>query len=136
MVAFVVDGSVALAATLPDERSVRSASLLDRAAIEGVIAPVVWPLEVANGLLQAQRRGRITEEFRVKRLRDFARLPVLIDPETQRLGWTVISRLASDHGLTVYDASYLELALRSRLPLATFDKALAAAARRERVAVL
>jgi predicted nucleic acid-binding protein len=133
---FVIDGSVALAGTLPDERSSRSTELLNRVAEQSASAPPIWPFEVANGLLQAFRRGRISDAYRVQRLREFSRLPIVIDPADHQLAWTGISRLAASHGLTVYDASYLELAIRSSLPLATLDRALAAAARHEHVAVL
>ena len=136
MVAFVLDGSVTLAAIMPDEDSPRAYALLDRVIAETATAPSVWPLEIANGLLLAVRRGRISDEFRLRRLSEVALFPVTVDPEGLRLAWSTISRLAAQHRLTAYDASYLELALRSGLPLATLDFALAAAARRVSVEVL
>lgn len=136
MPGLVLDGSAALAAVLPTEQSPHALAILDRVAAESALVPVIWPTEVANGLLQAERRGRLTEEFRLRRLGDFSRLPVVVDFDSHHLAWSDTSRLAAQHELTVYDASYLELALRLRLPLATLDKALAAAASRERVPVL
>ena len=136
MPAFVLDGSIALAAALPDERTSKALLLLERAADEEAAAPAIWPLEVANGLLQAQRKGRITEEFRRQRLADMSRLPVVIDGEGTKFAWSETSRLAAHHRLTTYGAAYLELAIRRGLPLATFDADLAAAAARESVSVL
>lgn len=136
MPAFVLDGSIALAAALPDEQNSKALLLLERAADEQAAAPAIWPLEVANGLLQAQRRGRISDEFRRQRLADLSRLPVVIDDEGVKLAWSETSRLAGQHNLTTYDAAYLELAIRRGLPLATFDSDLAAAAVRESVSLL
>ena len=131
MAAFVLDCSVTLAASLPDEANAKASAVIERVAEERAVAPMVWPLEVANGFLQAQRRRRISEEYRLERLAEIARLRVAIDLEGKSLAWTTISRLAAAHQLTAYDAAYLELAIRLRLPLATFDDALIAAARRE-----
>ena len=104
--------------------------------MERATAPAIWPLEVANGLLQAERRGRITEAFRKQRLVDLGLLRVILDDETSRHAWQETSDLALRHGLSAYDAAYLELALRRALPLATLDKSLARAAERENVTVL
>ncbi len=133
---FVLDGSVALAAVLPDEAAGRAEALLLRSVQEGAWAPSIWPFEVANALLMAQRRGRVTEAFRLQTLGDLRRLPVRIDGEGTAFAWSDVSRLAASHGLTVYDASYLELALRLGLPLATLDQRLASAAQRETIETL
>jgi predicted nucleic acid-binding protein len=74
-------------------------------------------LEVGNALLTAQRRQRITREQRLKALRALADLPIETDPETSERAWREILQLANDHGLTLYDAAYLELAVRFDLPL-------------------
>lgn len=136
MVAFVLDGSVTLAAGLPDEVNARASAIIERVTGEKAAAPIVWPLEVANGFLQAQRQGRIPDEYRLKRLAEVARLPVVVDLDGRALAWTEISRLAAKHRLTAYDAAYLELAIRLRLPIATFDRAIIAAATLENVEVL
>ena len=91
--------------------------------------PRLWPLEAANNLLVAQRRKRIDEAHRLDMLALVAEMNVVIDTETAALAWFDISSLAQRHNLTVYDASSLELASRLRIPLATLDKRLAAAAR-------
>jgi len=135
-VSFVVDNSVALAWCFEDEQTEAIMSLLDRVCDEGANAPQLWPIEALNGLLMAERRKRIDSVLR-RRLTGFLQaLPIEIDTETAGLTWTEIAELAERHRLTSYDATYLELALRLGLPLATTDKALAAAAASAGVSLL
>jgi len=134
--AFVLDCSIVIAAILPDEMPSIALDLLTRTQTDRAYAPSVWPLEVANSLLVAQRRKRIDEAYRLDMLVLMAETNVIIDPETPALAWFDISTLAQLHNLTVYDAAYLELALRLKLPLATFDTRLADAARGEGLQVL
>ena len=119
---FVVDNSVALAWCFEDEQTQPIMDLLDRVAVTGAVAPSLWPLEALNGLLMAERRKRLDSERR-QRLAGFLRgLPVTLDTETADQAWTVTARLAERHRLTLYDAAYLELAQRRKLPLATLDE--------------
>ena len=125
---FVVDNSVALAWCFEDEQTAGIMALLDRVVDAGAVAPQLWPIEALNGLLTAERRGRIDPSVR-RRLASFLQqLPIEIDEEMARQSWTVTARLAEQHRLTAYDATYLELAMRRALPLATNDVALIAAA--------
>ncbi len=126
---FVVDASIALAWCFEDEQTPAISALLDRVAIEGAFAPQLWPLEALNALLTAQRRGRITAADRRELLALLHGLPITIDAETATQVWSASQAIAETHGLTAYDASYLELAMRMGIPLATGDTALAAAAR-------
>ena len=133
---FVLDSSVALSWCFEDERTPATAALLDQVAESGAVAPLLWPLEVLNGLTMAERRGRLDTERR-QRFGDFLhQLPVKLDDETANQAWTVTTQLAVQFRLTVYDASYLELAQRLRLPLATRDEELYAAGRVLGVSVL
>jgi predicted nucleic acid-binding protein len=133
---FVVDNSVALAWCFEDEQTTEIMGLLDRVAENGAIAPQLWPIEALNGLLTAERRGRIGAAVR-QQLAGFLReLPISIDDETASRTWFATAQLAELHALTAYDATYLGLALRLGLPLATSDKPLIAAARRAGVALL
>jgi len=132
----VVDSSMALAWYFDDERSDESTTVLRRLAGESAVVPAIWPLEVANGLQMAVRRGRITGEYRDASLNDLRSLPIEIDSETNDRAWTATLALAVRLRLTMYDAAYLELALRRRLPLATFDQELVRAARSERVELI
>jgi predicted nucleic acid-binding protein len=128
MAVFVLDSSVALAWFLPGERSSRTEALLDQVTEAGALAPGLWPLEVANIILIAERKNRITQAQRVRALTALAKLPIRIDTETAGRAWNSTIDLALAHGLTVYDGGYLDLSLRSGLPLATLDRALSRAA--------
>jgi predicted nucleic acid-binding protein len=125
---FVLDNSVALAWCFEDEHTPAIMALLDRVTETGAVAPMLWPLEALNGLLAAQRRRRLDAERRAQLAALLHALPVTIDTETADRGWTATAELAERFGLSVYDAAYLELALRRRLPLATLDKSLRMAA--------
>ena len=103
-------------------------ALLDRVAEQGAQAPQLWPIEALNGLLSAERRRRITSASRHRLTGLLRALPIGIDAEMGARAWTDIARLAELHRLTSYEASYLELAQRLALPLATADAALMAAA--------
>lgn len=133
---FVIDNSVALAWCFEDEQTAEIMALLDRVAEAGAIAPQLWPIEALNGLLTAERRGRIDRETR-RRLGGFLQdLPISIDEDMASRAWTRTADLAEQHRLTAYDAAYLELALRLGSPLATRDAALIAAAKMLGVPVL
>ncbi len=111
-------------------------ALLDRVTETGAAAPQLWPIEALNGLLSAERRGRIKRPMR-QRLAGFLQdLPISIDDETASRVWTATAQLAEHHRLTAYDATYLELALRLGLPLAISDRPLIAAAQKAEVALL
>ena len=125
---FVIDSSVALTWCFEDERTPATLALLDRVVQAGATAPALWPLEVLNALAMAERRKHLTATQR-HHLSGFLRdLPITLDLETAAQAWTATAHLAEQHRLTLYDASYLELAQRLRLPLATLDRDLRAAA--------
>lgn len=126
--AFVVDASVSAAWFLPDETTPYTAAALQATAAADVWVPTLWTLEMANLLHSAQRRRRITAAKRVELAAAAAglRLQVCRDPVTL----PTLDALAAAHGLSAYDACYLELALRRRLPLATLEKNLLSAMQR------
>ncbi len=124
----VLDNSVALAWCFADERSPASLDLLDRVAQSGAHAPQLWPVEALNGLLSAERRRRITIAERHALMTFLQDLPITIDAGTADRAWRETAHLAASYNLTAYDATYLELALRLGLPLATNDAALISAA--------
>ncbi len=132
----VLDASATLAWVYGDETSAGIRAVFDRLSGEGAWVPSLWRLEVANVLEMGVRRGRHDRAFRDATMADLALLPVQVDGETDRQAWGATLRLAERHGLTVYDAAYLELALRRGLPLATLDGELRAAAAVEQVTVL
>jgi predicted nucleic acid-binding protein len=135
-VTFVVDCSVSLAWCFEDEQDPFSVQLLHRAAASGAVAPSLWPLEAVNGLWRAERRGRIDARQRQVFIDLLRGLPIQIDPTTHEQAWDSTAALAARHTLTAYDAAYLELAARRRLPLASRDAALAEAARAAGVEVV
>jgi predicted nucleic acid-binding protein len=133
---FVLDASVTLAWALAGEvRAEDAHALVHRVADEAAIVPALWRLEVGNGLLMAERRGRIRPEHVDAVWRQLGELPIEIDAETNARAWNGTAALARRHGLTLYDAAYLELAARRSLPLATFDGPLARAAAAQKVAL-
>jgi len=133
---FVLDASVALAWCFEDEQTPEVMALLDRVTETGAIAPLLWPLEVLNGLVVAERRGRLDAAKRGE-LAGFLRgLPVRLDGEMAEQAWDETLGLAGRFGLSVYDAAYLELARRRRLPLGTVDRGLGRGAAAAGVEVL
>ncbi len=123
--AFVLDASVAGCWAFPDEGDARAAAALTRIRTEDALVPSLWWFEVRNILVVNERRKRITEAGTGNFLRELARLRIRVDREPEE---TAVLRLARTRGLSVYDASYLELALREAAPIATLDGELAAAA--------
>jgi predicted nucleic acid-binding protein len=121
---FVLDCSIAVAWCFEDEAEPAVDALLDDLKVNGVVVPALWPLEVINVLVQAERRGRITMAAVDGRLAAFAALPITVDAASSSQTGPAVLALARLHGLTAYDAAYLELATRRQLPLATRDKAL------------
>ena len=130
---FVVDASVAASWLLPDERHVVAEAAYKRIAHEQAVAPALWWFELRNMLIVNERRGRLDSVKTARALRLLRALPVAIDTGVEE---DTLMQLARRHRLTVYDAAYLELALRERLALATLDAALAAAARAEAVSLI
>jgi predicted nucleic acid-binding protein len=129
----VLDASVAMAWCLEDETSPYADAVLDRLmASEAVVAPH-WGLEVSNALLVAERRGRIGSEDAPALSALLLTLPIAVDPVSRGRALKATHRLARSHGLSSYDAGYLELAVRFGLPIATLDTALARAAEAEGV---
>jgi predicted nucleic acid-binding protein len=123
-VSFVLDNSVALAWCFEDEQTPAIMALLDRVVATGAMAPLLWPLEALNGLLVAERRRRLEPAKRAELAGLLRALPIMLDDETADKSWEDTLRLAERFTLSVYDATYLELAQRRRLPLASMDRAL------------
>ena len=128
MTAFVIDCSVAVTWCFEDEATEASDQILDRLDEEAAAAPAIWPLELGNVLLMAERRGRVTSAAIAEFLALVEKLPIAIDEETSRRALREVLALARGEGLTTYDAAYLELAMRLGVPLATKDAALGRAA--------
>ena len=126
---FIADSSVGVAWAVHSQASAATDELLDRvAAGTPLVVPTLWPFEVANSLLVLLRRKKLLAAERDRAIAALARLPRVVDDDGPRLALGRISELAAEHGLSVYDATYLELAVRRKLPLASRDEALRRAA--------
>ncbi|MGH7948399.1 MAG: type II toxin-antitoxin system VapC family toxin [Candidatus Binataceae bacterium] len=127
---FVLDASHTLACLFEDEASAEMLEVLELAARDCAWVPSLWHLEIANALQIGVKRGRCTTSFVDQSLSRLMRLPINVDEGTATQAWNATLSLARAESLTLYDACYLELALRRALPLATRDAELIAAARR------
>jgi predicted nucleic acid-binding protein len=132
----VLDASITLAWCYEDETTEAVQRSFDIVRANGAWVPVLWLWEVANVLQMNVRRGRHNAKFRDRALADLALFPIKEDAEAGRQAWSGSLILAERHSLTVYDAAYLEVALRRGLPLATLDRDLRRAASAEKIQVL
>lgn len=127
---FVLDASIALSWCFDDEASPYTWPLLERLEAETAYVPSLWALEMSNILILAERRKRISYAHVILSLELISNLSIQVDEETSYRAFHETSQLAYKEKLTSYDASYLELALRLGIPLATKDKALAKIAKK------
>jgi predicted nucleic acid-binding protein len=130
---FVLDASIAGCWAFGDESHVAADLALELIRTEEARVPSLWWFEVRNILIVNERRRRISEADTSVFLRELSRLWIAIDGSLEE---APVMALARKHGLTVYDASYLELAQRESLLLATLDKDLIRAARAENIKLL
>ena len=128
MTAFVLDASIALAWCFADEATPATDALLDRLADEEAVAPALWRLEVADALAMSERRGRLSPAGLTRSVTLLQRLAVAVDLAGSDRAFREVLDLARRERLTVYDAAYVELALRLGLPLASKDAQLRNAA--------
>jgi predicted nucleic acid-binding protein len=132
----VLDASITLAWIYADETTDAVLRVFDLLKSEGTSVPALWRWEIANALEMNARRGRHGRDFSYEALAALALFPILVDAECAENAWLDTLSLAEQHGLTLYDAAYLELAMRRKIPLATLDRELRAAAAGEGVHVL
>lgn len=132
---FVLDGSVALVWGFDDEADTYAEAILDQTPTLQAHVPSLWPLEVANALIVGERRNRCTPADTARFLSILGSFPIAVDDETVIHAWADTLHLARIHNLSSYDASYLELAIRRGLPLATLDAKLQTAAQAVGVAL-
>ena len=133
---FVVDNSVIMAWCFEDEAGTYTEGVLDQLRQTQALVPVIWPLEVANVLLIAERRDRMNEAQAAHFAQLLQTLPILVDEADVGRVLGPVLAVGRAHRLSAYDAAYLELAARHGLPLATRDTRLRKAASNAGVAVL
>jgi len=131
----VIDASVAMSWCFLDESNAYSDIVLDALAEYEAYVPSIWPLEIGNVLLVAERRKRLSEADSTRFLALLKELPIHVEQEPPARMTTEILYLAREYNLSSYDASYLDLAMRKELPIATQDSALLIAARKVKVSV-
>jgi predicted nucleic acid-binding protein len=134
--AFVLDCSVTLSWLLPDERDAATDTLLEELERTTAVAPAIWPYEVANALLVAQSRARIDNDDLIRMRGALAALPIEVEAVAGNHVLSAVSDLGRRLDITSYDAAYVELAGRRRLPLATLDARLRKACAALKVEVL
>ena len=135
---FVLDASVALGWTL-DNPVPASATQAKQALLSGTraVAPALWPLEIANGLAVAERRGILTSSDAMLALLQLEQLCAqALEIEADIVPMRQALTTARAYQLSAYDSVYLDLALRAKLPLATLDVALRKAAGKAGVELL
>jgi predicted nucleic acid-binding protein len=134
---FVLDASIVLTWCFPDEEAQKAEEVSERIALgDQPAVPSFWRHEVLNALLMGEKRKRLTKELIQAFIADLERLPVEIDAATAAIVFHATCALCRKHGLTAYDAAYLELAMRNGMALATADGALERAARAEGIEIV
>ena len=132
---FIVDNSVVMSWCFKDESNQYADAILDTLDKSTAVVPPIWPLEVVNVLLVAERRKRLSKADSVRFITLLTQLPITVEQEQPERMMKEILALAREHRLSSYDASYLDLAMRKGLPIATLDKGLRAAAKRTKVPI-
>jgi predicted nucleic acid-binding protein len=125
---FVVDTSIVMAWCFEDEATAYTDAVQDQLVESTAFVPAIWPLEVTNVLMVAERRKRIGRADSGRFIALLSQLPIQVEPTESDRVFHDILPLARQYQLSSYDASYLELAIRKGLPIATLDKAMVRAA--------
>ena len=133
---FVTDNSVVMSWCFKDEGNQYADLVLDRLSEATAVVPSIWPLEVINVLLVAERRKRISEADSVRFITLLSQLPIVVEYEKPEQIMKDLLPLARIHNLSSYDASYLALAMRKGVPMATLDNRLINAAKAVDVKIL
>jgi predicted nucleic acid-binding protein len=133
---FIVDTSVVMTWCFDDECNQYADAVLEGLQSATGYVPAIWPLEIANVLLLAERRNRLGEADSARFIALLSHLPLVVEPESPGSMLKEVMPLARQNQLSTYAASYLALAMRKGLPIATQDRELRKAARRNRVQLI
>lgn len=131
----IVDNSVVMSWCFKDESNQYADAILDTLNKSTAVVPPMWPLEVVNVLLVAERRKRLSKADSARFITLLTQLPITVEQEQPEMMMKEISALAREQRLSSYDASYLDLAMRKGLPIATLDRGLRVAAKRTKVPI-
>ena len=138
MTEFVLDNSVAMRWHLESEKvsdQKYAESVLISLAEVTALVPNLWHLEAANVLLGAEKRGGTSIGEIERFIAQLENLPIHVDSQTANQSFSRIMTLAREYKLSSHDASYLELAIREGLPIASLDKSLLKAANKADVPI-
>ncbi len=133
---FVIDNSVVMSWAFQDETNLYADAILEKLSETSAVVPSIWPLEVVNVLLVAERRKRLTQMDTVRFISLLSQLPIFVEREWLDNRMEELLAVGRANNLSSYDASYLYLAMRKGLPIATLDKKLVAAARAVEVSLV
>lgn len=133
---FVIDNSVVMSWCFQDETNKYADDVLGLLEEGTAYVPAIWPLEVSNVLLVAERRKRLSQADSSRFISLLSELPIIVDQESPERMLSEILALAREYKLSSYDASYLDLAMRKGLPVATTDINIIAAAKRSSVPII
>ena len=126
----VIDNSVVMAWCFGDESSAYADAVLEQLSESTALVPAIWPLEVVNGLLVAERKKRIRFADSVRFLSLLSALPIVVEHQEKKAMMKELLSLGRNSELSAYDTAHLALALRDNCPLATLDKRLLEAAKK------
>ena len=133
---FVVDNSVVMSWCFKDETNSYADIVLNMLTKVSAVVPSIWPLEVVNVLLSAERQKRLSKSDSMRFLTLLSQLPIFVEYERPEKMMKELLALARTSKLSSYDASYLDLAMSKGLPIATLDNKLIEAAARNDVPIL
>lgn len=133
---FVVDNSVVMSWCFKDETNKYADAILHKLSEARAVVPSIWPLEVVNVLLVAERRKRLSEADSTRFITLLTQLPIIVEQERPENMMKELLTFARANNLSSYDASYLDLAMKRGYPIATSNNKLIQAARRIDVQIL
>ncbi|MDX2163954.1 MAG: type II toxin-antitoxin system VapC family toxin [Gammaproteobacteria bacterium] len=133
---FVLDCSITMAWCFEDEVTPYAENIMDKLADAIALVPALWSIEVANVLIMAEKKKRISPSTANAFRFMLGKLPIRIEENIPRFYLEHIFKTAKENHLTAYDAAYLDLALQHNLPIATLDKDLQKAAKTQGIEIL
>ena len=133
---FVIDNSVVMSWCFEDETNQYADAVLDCLSDATAFVPSIWPLEVVNVLLVAERKKRLSEADSFRFITLLSQLPIIVEHERPERMMKDLLALARSNNLSSYDASYLDLSMRKGIPIATLDTRLITASNKTDIPIL
>lgn len=133
---FVVDNSVVMTWCFKDKTNQYADAILDCLSEATAFVPSIWPLEVVNVLLVAERKKRLSEADSVRFITLLSQLPIIVEHQRPERLMKDLLALARSNNLSSYEASYLDLSMRKGIPIATVDTRLITASKKTDIPIL